>query len=550
VHYELLSRDVKIDQKTKIFESEKFKIYWEGFLFIKGYAPGKESLDLLFIAIKETTLNNALSLLSGFFAAVIYDKINNTLFSFSDNSGHYNLFKTNDYVSTSFLDLIKISKLTPSEMNPKSLVNFILSQSFIGWKTAFPQIVKIKHNEIIVDNGKEISIENKILEDIFMLKDFDNKSIIQRFSVFIDTLKQVNGKIILDLTGGLDSRMISVIFQNFGLDFETAISGMPGYPDCELSSQIAEIEGISHNVFYQNLNESSIQKELDEEFREFDGVLDIFAQHRAFQFQRYKKDLNCVLNITGHSGEFYKPMFLWSYADPDPKIAINNLIAKGGGHRYGMKFSGIPHSIFSGKYKLLTESYKTRLESEFLNLYGTDSSEKTLAKIYYYYMECGRTSFPFLIDRFSPLMDPHIIPCGTTLRGGVHNNKINKLKRLFFRPWNDRFLYERKVTTSLNRRVAKVNIADALDYTASSSMYQQMKGFTKHAISKGRKNRNKVSKNHPEFFPIVRSLDSTDQMVELLKREDILKTSAKLEEIPDVYLGALYTIGKIIEFCN
>ena len=309
MHYELLTKDVITDHKTKIFENEKFKIYWEGFLFIKGYAPGERSLDLLFTAITETTLNNALNLLSGFFVGIIYNKINDTIFSFSDNSGHYNLFKTNDYISTSFLDLIKMSNLTPSEMDAKSVANFILSQSFMGWKTAFPQIVKIKHNEIIVDNGKKIIIENKILEDIFMLKDFDNKSIIQRFSIFIDTLEQVNGKIILDLTGGLDSRMISVIFQHFGLDFETAISGMPGYPDCELSSQIAEIEGTSHNVFYQNLNESSIQKELDEEFREFDGVMDIFAQHRAFQFQRYKKDLNCVLNITGHSGEFISLCF-------------------------------------------------------------------------------------------------------------------------------------------------------------------------------------------------------------------------------------------------
>ena len=222
----------------------------------------------------------------------------------------------------------------------------------------------------------------------------------------------------------------------------------------------------------------------------------------------------------------------------------------GGGRRYGTDFSGIAHNIFSREYRKLSLGYKNRFKNDLLKHYANDKSGKVLAEIYYYYMEAGRTTNAYLIDRYSPLMDRHIIPCGTTLKGGIKNNIYHQFRRLFIRPWNDRFLYERKVTTSLNRKVAKVRVADALNYNASSSFFDQLNSYLRKKVKWAQRNIKKGPKFHPEFYSIVKSLPKSSDLMEILKNENILKSNIKIEEIPDLYLGSLYTIAKLIDFVN
>lgn len=147
-------------------------------------------------------------------------------------------------------------------------------------------------------------------------------------------------------------------------------------------------------------------------------------------------------------------------------------------------------------------------------------------------------------------MDRHLIPCGITLKGGLKNDLRDQLKRLFFRPWNDRFLFERKVTTSLNRKVAKVNIGDALNYNASSSFFDQLNGYIRKKIKWAQRNIKTGPKFHTEFYSVVKSLPKSSDLMEILKNENILKSNTKIEDIPNMYLGSLYTIAKLMNFVN
>ncbi|MFX1494061.1 MAG: hypothetical protein ACFFBZ_07245 [Promethearchaeota archaeon] len=550
MNFDTITKKIEKVARTKKYEDDNYEVYWEGMPFIRGLSPDEPSIKKFLEEIKKSSIESFIENLTGIYACIIYDKKKDIYYVFNDNAGQYNLFKSPNLFSTSYLESIKHHKFIKEDMNPEMISNFIISDSYMGWKTAFIPIEKIKHDEIIIVKGSDIQIEKKILIDVFSIKKFDNKSIIKRFEKIVDSLKKANKKMVLDLSGGHDSRMLSTIFIHYGLKFDTSTTGMPNYPDVFLSKQIADIQSLNHTIHHHEVNSNTIQQEINDAFVDFDACMNILKWHHGYQYQKLKIKKGYELNITGHSGEFYKPMFLWSCGDPDPRVAIEKLINKGGGRRYGTDFSGIAHNLFSNQYKKLSLDYKNRFKNDLLKHYANDKSEKVMAKIYYYYMEAGRTTYAYLIDRYSPLMDRYIIPCGTTLRGGVKNNLYHQFRRLLFRPWDDRFLYERKVTTSLNRKVAKVRVADALNYNASSSFFDQLNGYIRKKVKWAQRNIKKVPKYHSEFYSIIKSLPKSSDLMEILKNENILKSNITIEEIPDLYLGSLYTIAKLIDFVS
>ncbi|MFW9947290.1 MAG: hypothetical protein ACFFDX_10735 [Candidatus Odinarchaeota archaeon] len=551
MNFDTITKKIEKVARTKKYEDDNYEVYWEGMPFIRGLSPDEPSIKKFLEEIKKSSIESFIEHLTGIYACIIYDKKKDIYYLFNDNAGQYNLFKSPNYFSTSYLESIKHNKFTKEDMNPDMISNFIISDSYMGWKTAFIPVEKIKHDEIIIIKGSNIQIGKKILNDVFSIKKFDNKSIVKRFENIVDSLKKANIKIVLDLSGGHDSRMLSTIFVHYGLPFDTSTTGMPNYPDVFLSKQIADILGLNHTIHHHEVNSNTIQQEIDDAFMDFDACMNILKWHHGYQYQKLKIKKGYKLNITGHSGEFYKPMFLWSCGNSDPKIAIENLIrAEGGGRRYGTDFSGIAHNLFSKEYNKLSLGYKDRFKNDLLKHYANDKSGKVLAKVYYYYMEAGRTTYAYLIDRYSPLMDRYIIPCGTTLKGDVRNNLYHQLRRLFLRPWNDRNLYERKVTTSLNRKVAKIRVADALNYSASSSFFDQLNGYIRKKSKWAQRNIKKVPKFHSEFYSIIKSLPKSSDLMEVLKNENILKSNIKIEEIPDMYLGSLYTIAKLIDFVS
>ncbi|MFX0017193.1 MAG: hypothetical protein ACFFAF_00545 [Candidatus Hermodarchaeota archaeon] len=551
MHYELLTKEIIPGKKTKIFENDDFKVYWEGFLFIRELAPGQESIENFVNGLKKELIRDRCQILSGIFTCIIHNKKEDIIYSFSDNSGIQNLFKSPKFMSTSFLDTIKLNQLSKSDIIPEKVVDFIISQSSMGWKTIFRGIEKIQFDIIIVDNGTEIKYQNKNLYDVFKIKHCP-ESIIERMGKIVKTLKQVKGKICVDLSGGYDGRMISTILKYHGLNFESGIAGVPNYPDVYLSKEIAKRIDVKHHILYHAVNSNTLEKELEDCFIDFDGCMDIIAWNRPYQLQKFRVKNNYVLNITGHSGELYKPFPIWKYNDPDSRIAIKNLInAEALSMRYGLGFKVIPHNIFSKDYKKLSLSYKERITNTLLNLYGNDKSGKVLAKIYYYFMECGRIATGHLIDRYSPLLDKYIVPCGITLKGGKKKTIGGAIKLILIRPWDNRYLFESKITTSLNKKAAKVRIADALDYSASSTAFQQVKGLINHyIISHFREKKERILNLNPNYYPTARTLNKTDEMIELLKREGILEKSVSPESIPDMNLGGAFTIGKLIEFCE
>jgi len=552
--FEIENGNIIESKKTKIFKNDVFEAYWEGFIFIEGKAPGEPSIEIFLDHLKTTPIEDACELLHGIFACLIKNKKTDVFYAFSDNIGIFNFFKSLKGISTSFLDLIKYNQLNKSDINHEFVNDFVLATACMGWKTFFNTIKKIRYDEILKFNKKEHFVLRKNLIDLFKIQKC-SKTIVEKFVPIVKSLRKLNGKISVDLSGGLDTRLIATILDSLNLDFETAISGVPGNIDVEISKIVARVLNKAHYITYHNVNPLKIEKELDDCFNLFEGLSDIITWHRYYQFQMDKKKRGCILTITGHAGELYKYEFIWNTKNNDPITTIRQLITWGSWIRYGISFGTIPYEIFSDDFKTYSMNYKNRIIKYLLKNYGKDDSGKTAPKIYVYFMEGSRTAnMGPIIDRYSPLLDRSIIPSGTTLKYGKMNF-WEGFKRMIQQPWDNRFTFQRKYMTYLNPQVAKINTTYTMGYSISTKRIEEIKRLFHHYMTTFTKKINKgaskiISANHPDLYPIVKSLGKTEDLIEILKNENILNRKTRVEDINDLYFGSLYTVAKMIEFCE
>jgi len=550
MYYKLLTREFKTGSRTEIFEDDNYTIFWEGLLFIKGLAPGEESLAKFVEDLKKTSLPSIVENLSGVFACIINDKKNNVVYNFIDNSGLFNLFYSPKFISTSFLKIVEISQLRKIDINPMKYTDMVAANAFMRWETYFDSVNRLRYDNIVVDDGSKIKIEKKKLLELFTLKKFD-KTINEQYGAIAESFKKIKGRISLDLTGGLDTRMNCVVFKHHGLEFETAISGMPGNIDVEYSKLVAKILGTEHYISYHSVNTKDLKKELEESFKYFEPLQDIVIYHRYLQFQKDKLRRNCVLTVTGHAGELYKAQLIWNLDNGNPNKAIDQLLKWGANIRYGTALRQIPHEVYTEEYRKKSKGYGERLREFLIINFGNDTSGKVGAKIYTYFQEASRcTNFGALVNRFSPLLDRDLIPCGITLKTTTRTFK-GSIKRLLIQPWNDRDVFESRVITHLNKKVAKLKITNSLGFNASTKRVDRLRKLYLFAKAKIKKPKLEfISPTHPEFYPIFRSLNKTQEMFEILKSEGILDKKVKIEDIGNDYIGSLFTIGRFIDFCD
>lgn len=560
MYYKLLTKKILPDERTKVLEYNDFKIYWEGFLFIKGVKPGKESIKTFIDKIKETPITQLLSFLSGTFGCIVYDKSKDIIYTFSDNKGLFNIFYSTNYISTSFLESIKLNQYTKSDIDPIRIADFILTNSCFKWNTFFPNLNKLHYKNVIIDNGKDLKFQEKKLNDIFQIQNADN-NIIKKFKPIVQSLRKMDDKILVDLSSGFDTRMVNSILDFYNLDYETGISGTPNCLDVILSKKLAEIIGKKHNIILHKINGNSLQKELADSFLHWDGTMDIIKWHRLYQYQKYLVDNDFALNISSMGGELYKGERFWWFEHGSNRSDIKDLINANLNIRYALHFKNIPHEIFSRKYQNYTKSYKERIYNYLEKTYDNDTTGKLKIRIYYEFVECSSiVNLHGNINRYDILFDRDLLPCGLTLKEVIISiNKTNKnvpfipiLIEKYQLPWGGRRLFEKKIITYLNKKIARIKTNNIRGKSASSTLYGLIKDYI-NQLSLSLRRRLDLSIYFPpsidqDLYPLVRSLDRTHEIIELLQNAEILKSNIKVESIPNNYLGTLYTIGKHLKF--
>ena len=102
-------------------------------------------------------------------------------------------------------------------------------------------------------------------------------------------------KLVCDLTGGYDSRILAGVFLGSGASFSTTVSGMPDSADVRVSRELAQLVGVAHEI--QTPGQNIPYAQIDAAVGLTDGAYDAVEYARIMQIhqhlaQRFDMSLN------------------------------------------------------------------------------------------------------------------------------------------------------------------------------------------------------------------------------------------------------------------
>ena len=521
--------NIKNTKETNYWENANYLIWWEGLIFIPGILSGRDSIKYFVDLLNNSDLSSVTDALSGFFSCILFDKKKKEYYAFTDNSRCSNIFYNSKCISTSFIELVKYSLPTKDDLDFSSIIEFIITGQIFCSNTFFNNIKNIKANEILVIDSKGISSRIKKLENIYE-KDMFINDFLKEMKKIAFSLK--NKKISIDLTGGIDTRLLSLIFQNAGLQFETAMSGVSGHPDIEIPKEVSKILGLQHYITYHQVNSETLFKELKGTFICYDGLGDIIENHMEYQFFEDRKSRGIKVSISGLAGELYKDAGWWRVAAKTifktdwKNILTKNLVYSG---LVGWGFDPKPPCfLFSKKYKLICLNYKNNLYSHISHEYSYNNRFKMADKIFYEY------SVRTTRICYSPLLERKIVPYGISMN------------------WKNRLLARnyRKIITKLNKPIARIKTTKANTSISSEFGYiisDIIKICNKLIYIKIRRNKEMLNFDD-RIYAIAKQIVKNNHYIDCLKNIGLLDHDLKIVDIPNKYIGRIITLGMLVEF--
>lgn len=519
------------------WENEKHVFYWKGFLYIPGIESGVHSIQVFAKSVSELNLRQALLQLKGNYFMVIKVKAANRFYCFTDNSGCFDAYYTDDAIASSFLALTRYKGMSKDMMNKEAITEFLNFGSLFANKTFFDSILKMDSNDLVIMDNRSVRVEEKGILPIY-----DDAQPPVDFYEFFQLLAQSlrKHKVSVDLSGGIDSRLLGVLLHYHGVDFETTISGVEGIQDVEIPKEIAVLLGSNLHITFPHI--WNLESEVDELFVLSDGLHDILRHYRTLQHNRNRVNRGMNIAITGIGGELFKDFF-WLQDFPFYAMKKPNLKRLFQTRILSMRCDEI---YFDQPYVLLNRNLQNRMLHE-LSPYQLETNTKTYDNIYYSYRMktiAGKfiTAANQVVPSYAPLLDHELVRFGFQLK---------RSERLF----NG---FHRKVITTLHPEASRVRTTEG-GVSVSTQKLAVASDIQKYAVNYskrflkaiGRKLMKKTyfqdSPEHPDLYATVRGLNQTKEAIQLLKEEKILHPLLALEQIHNQHLGSMISLAMLIK---
>ena len=294
-----IREDIDLSIQPVISSNSRFIISFNGQIYNINELKKKFNLDKnikldtkIILELFERLGLDSIQELKGMFAILVFDKMTNSIYAFRDNSGQKPLYYFFDNKQIFFCSEINpIFQAVRAQVSiNKNILDGLRFLSNLGHNTIFDKIYKILPGEKI-----EFNLDNKILKKEF----FFSKYSINNNDNFNDILKstindhlQTNRKMVLNLSGGIDSNIIlheslkknnnlSVISTKYETDNEKYNR------DFYLAKEISKKQGVS---FYENyINKDSY---IDSFVESFEKIEDLNANTNNPSYYLNYKEIN------------------------------------------------------------------------------------------------------------------------------------------------------------------------------------------------------------------------------------------------------------------
>ena len=257
----------------------------------------------------------------GLFALVIYNGLTRSLAVVSDPFGYFSLFYGKRagrvFVSTSALAVAQQIQAQPSELG---IHCFLHTGRIFGNMTVWEDVKRISPATVLEIGGGAIREEiywRPMVDEAVTKLSFDEvlESSIQLLKHVLKRNLGREGKVWADLTGGFDTRFVTMLLEQTGIPFKADFVGPPHHPDVKVSQKIVDTMGWE----YQNFQlPQTWPQECPHYFEEAlgrgDGHLNIFLLTRPlWAHQQEQHQLPVLLN--GLGGETWRSPLWWPERD-------------------------------------------------------------------------------------------------------------------------------------------------------------------------------------------------------------------------------------------
>jgi len=522
-----LNSRIQLGDNYSSWEDMNYSFYWEGIIFIKGVPSGVDSIKKFSNIMAEMGIEKACRFLSGVFFLVIQNKTDDRYYSLVDNSGLFQAFYSNTHISTSFLKLVQIENLKVDDLNKRSVVEFIHCGYIFFNRTFFKSINKIDGTQILSLSQERLSVLTKEIPDIFC--EVEQEPFLTIFEKIAASLRNQN--ISLDLTGGMDTRLLAVVFNHFGLEFETAVSGVEGHPDVDISCIVAKKLGCKHSVTYHSIE--NLDEDIEESFNICDGLMDILEYLRLLQHQRNRANRKIDLMISGVGGEIFKDFF-WVQDFPFYNKKHANIE-----RLFNLRIRPIApkHSYFSNEYVKRSKGFRNDFLRDLAFLLQ-NTNTKTYDNIFFkcrWKERAGRftTNNNKILKCYTPFLDIDLV------RIAVNLPRRKRLKDGF----------HRRIIALLNPDVAKLRTSRR-GYIGIIRYSFFLRDIIKYFTVMGRRLINIFfphSPDNPEIYRRVKESKVSQRYTEFLHDSRILNKEIDITCIDDEFLGRFVTLAKLVE---
>lgn len=257
-------------------EKDKISIFIYGYPFNVSTGKWISSNDVYQLYLGKEL--NFIEYVEGVYAIIIFDKIKEECFIIIDRYGVYSLFylRNNSYVILSD-NINEIITLMPHiKLNQQSIIEYLNFGFKLGNKTHIGNIYEFESSKIYQIN-KKLEMKGKIYWK-FLAKSKEDKikkeNFREIFNAHIKTAMNLEKKISLPLTGGLDTRTILSACIHKKQRLHCYTHGVKNVPDVKLARKICNHFGIKHSVY--ELNEEwikNIPSKLEKNADIFNGLV-------------------------------------------------------------------------------------------------------------------------------------------------------------------------------------------------------------------------------------------------------------------------------------
>lgn len=444
------------------------------------------------------------------------------------------IFSTKDNNSySSLLECLDKEDFTIEDLNFSAILEFLTFGNFYFEETILSEVhKKFSHQKYTLDKNQ--GFENVIFNPENPLREQQLSNPVEQFLSFFeeraDHLKQ--RKISIDLTGGIDSRLIATVLQYFNIPFDAAFSLDSGdEQEAEIVRKVADKLGA--NLHIVKSDEINSDEEAAQLYKLSDGLLDVLSLKSLKNTQQWRKDNGYDLVITGVGGELYKD-FWWQQDFPFYSRRRSNIERLVNTRMYP---TYINPNWFGKNMKEAVATQRTDFLKK-LQKYKKALNTQTYDQIYYHVRIKEQVSAlteatENYLDSYSPLLESELLQIGYNLP---------RSQRFFNR-------FHREIITRLGPEIAKIPTTEG-GMSISNKCYNLSRDLGRYGIDKSRKVRSRILSKKKQ---IVRKRSS--QLIEnkvkeamaILKEVEIFSNNVQSQNLPEILWGRILTLGMIIK---